>query len=57
MKLFHPNNIKLSDKATSRLLTLNGNGMPIKLLVEKLLEDILNSEKYDEILRLLEVSK
>jgi len=53
MKQFHANNLKLSPVATSRLLTLSNSGLPVKLLIEKLLEDYLQY-KYDETKKILE---
>ena len=53
MKIFNANNLQLSPVATSRLLTLKNLGLPIKLLIEKLLEDYLKY-KYNETKKLLE---
>lgn len=55
MKKFHLNNIELNQKATARLLTLNGNGLIMRELVERLLENFLISDSnYNQTIKLLE---
>jgi hypothetical protein len=57
MKKFHANNLTFQPTITSKLLTLMNSGLSLKLFIEKLIEDILDSPKYDEILELLETKK
>jgi len=54
MKKFHANNLTFKTATTSKLLKLMNSGLSLKLLIERLIENVLSSQKYDEILKLLE---